>query len=86
MNKFIQFLCLFFGLFLLTPTQASNQKLSLRQERKKINKQLKSGKRVLQIPNELFKVLIQELIDKGWRVQSGLGQYSNVLRDIYVGE
>lgn len=84
MARLIQFFYLFLGVFLLTPAQANSRKRSIRYWRRSINKQLKFGHRVLQIPNEFFAILVQELREKGWHVKIGLGQHSNKSRDIYV--
>lgn len=84
MSKLIQFLCVFFGYILLTPAQAYGEKVSLRKERRRINKELRRGERVLHLPVELFDILTHGLREQGWHVEFGLGSYSSRLRDAYV--
>jgi hypothetical protein len=68
---------------LTTPTQAKKT-ISLRKERRRINKALGRGIRVLYIPNEVYILLVAELRNKGWHVEHGLSQYSSCLREVYV--
>jgi hypothetical protein len=84
MQKFIQFfLCMFFGFFLLGPKQL-NKKFYLKQERRRINRELLRGERTFFIPIELFDVLVNELKLCGWTTDIALMDFNSKLRGVSV--
>jgi hypothetical protein len=84
MNKLIQFLCIFFGFWFISPAIAKNKTFTLASERRLLNRKLARGERVLFISVEHFYILCNELSMAGWMVYPALLEYNSKLRGVTV--